>query len=93
MRLRECVQVFNRCAKSPVEERVAFASREGTSYGRSKAKACFALRLLVWHRSKERCKSGLAFPQHHGVDLRMLFKDVLGMEGGMLAAPYTVDVR
>ena len=93
VRLGECIQLLNGGAKPPVEERVAFASREGASYRRIKAKALFALRPLVRYRGKERGKGGLAFPHRHSIDLRMLLKDVLGVEGGMLAAPYTVDVR
>jgi hypothetical protein len=50
MRLRELVKVLNGGAKSPVEERLAFASREGASHGRIKAQAFFALRLLVTYR-------------------------------------------
>ena len=92
VRLGKRVQVLNGGAKSSVEEPVALASREGAGYGRIEATAFFDLRPLVTYGGKKRGKSGLAFAHRHSIDLRMLLEDVIGMEGGMLAAPYTVDV-
>src|SRR5262249_16814401 len=92
-RLRQRIQILDRWAKSPVQECAALSSREGAGDRRNDSQAFFALRLLMLYRSKEGGEGGLAFPQCHGVNLLMLLKDVLGMEGGMLAAPYTVDVR
>jgi hypothetical protein len=76
-----------------MEERVALPSRERAGDGRFKAEAVFALLPLVRDRREEPGKRGLALPQRHRVDFQMLLKDVLGMEGGVLASPYAVNVR
>ena len=77
MRLRERVEVLNGGAKSPVEERLAFAFVQGASHGRIKAQAFFAL--AVRNVPQLGARQGWpCLPHRYSIDLRMLLEGVYG---------------